>query len=98
MLEPLVAPAQLPPSMGFSGPSGLSAFQSSHTPPQLWILTLTLFCEMLSRNTRVPGTILLMKVFSDISEQFCHTLQAVLNSPSFMSKMFNSFPLIYFYA
>lgn len=52
MLEPLVAPALLPLSMGFSWPSGLSALQSSHTPPQLWILTLALFCEMLSHDTR----------------------------------------------
>lgn len=83
MLEPLVASALLPLSMGFSGPSGLSALQSSHTPPQLWILRLALFCEMLSHNTRVPGTILCMKVFSVISEQFCNTLEAVLNSPPF---------------
>lgn len=68
MLEPLVAPALLPLSMGFSGASGLSALQSSHTPPQLWILMLTLFCEMLSHGTRVPGTILFVKVFSHIFE------------------------------
>jgi len=24
---------------GFSGPSGLSGLQSSHTPPQLWIMS-----------------------------------------------------------
>lgn len=54
-----------------------------YTQPQLWILTLALFCEMLSHNTRVPGKILFMKVFSVISEQFCHTLEAVLNRPPF---------------
>lgn len=33
-----------------------------------------------------------MKVFSHISEQFCHTLEAVLNSPHFHKRDIQQFP------